>query len=118
MKQARITIAYNTLIKLYRTPGIPFPVSCQLFMMKKNLQPFYDLQAEKQEAIIEAHGQGDSGELTAEIRKEFAEIVTAEVDYDKPPVDIHVNDALAEKLGITGETIDQLDGFINFIYEG
>ena len=116
MKQARITIAYNTLIQLYRTSGIPFPVSCQLFMKKKELQPFYDLQAEKQNAILEAHG--DTGEMTPGIRKEFAEIIAADVDYDGKPIDICVNDDLAAKLGITGEIIDKLDGFVNFIYEG
>ena len=120
MKQKRITAAYKALLLLYKIEGIPFPVSCKLFMVKKQLQPFYDLEAEKEDAILKREGAIDDAgiiTMTNAIREEFAEILDSDVDYDAAPIDIDVNDDLVVKLGITGELIDQLDGFINFIYK-
>lgn len=121
MKQKRITIAYKALLRLYKTEGIPFPVSCRLFMLKKQLQPFYDLEAEKEDAILERENAIDDAgriNMTNAIRDEIAKILDSEVDYDGDAVDVNVNDDIVVKLGITGELIDQLDGFVNFIYEG
>ena len=121
MKQKRINIAYKTLLKLYKTEGIPFTVSCTLFMLKKKLQPYYDLEAEKEDEILKREGAiDDSGVINMNnaVRKAFTEILDSEVEYDEAPVDIRINEDMAAKLGVTGELIDQMDGFINFIYEG
>jgi hypothetical protein len=121
MKQRRITVAYKALLRLYKIEGIPFPVSCKLFLMKKQLQPFLDLEAEREDAILKRENAVDAEgriNMTDKIRAEFAQILDAEVDYDAKPVEISLNDELAAKLGITGEVIDQLDGFIEFNYEG
>jgi len=114
MKQGRLTIAYNTLLKLYRIEGIPFQISCKLFMLKKKLQPYYELQAEKQDVIMEAHGVDNARNLTPEILKEFEEILKTDVEWNEEPVGIALTPDLVEKMGITGAVIDQLDGFVTF----
>ena len=120
MKLKKIAIANKVLLRLYRVSGIPFPISCKLFMLKKKLQPFIDLQAEMENSILkEKNAIGEDGtiNMTAEIRSKFADILDSDVEYEENQIDLPVNAEVVEKLGITGEVIDQLDGFVNFIYE-
>ena len=46
--------------------------------------------------------------------KDLIAMQNTEVECDVKPVTIELNDELCEKMGITGETIDMLDGFIEF----
>lgn len=118
MKQVKISNAYKATVKMYRMPGVPFSICNQLFMLKKKLEPYYELQGEKEEQILKENGWDDEmiGKIpfTKEILKAFKEIHEAEVEWKEEPVTIIINDEIGTRLGITGEIIDQLDGFIQF----
>lgn len=118
MKQNRISKAYKAIVQMYKRTGVPFGICNQLFMLKKKLEPYYELQGEKESEILKAHGWENEmiGRVpyTPEILKEFKEIQEAEVEYEGEPVEIRITEAIAEKLGITGEIIDMVDGFITF----
>ena len=115
MKQGKIIAAYYELLKLNRIPGLPFAVCNRLYLLKSKLQPYFDSQLEQENVILEAHGQtSEHCEITPEISKEFKAISESEVDYDFKPVEIVVTDGLAEKMGLTGEIIGNLDGFVIF----
>ena len=119
MKQGRIAMAYKTIISLYKKPGLPFRICNQLFMLKKVLEPFYEFQADMEGKVIEESGQEiNRFEMTPEIRKAFEQIQAEEVEIEIEPLEIPLTDDLAEKMGITGEMIDQLDGFIKFTEAG
>ena len=116
MEQGKITVAYKAVLKLYRIEGLPFSLSSKLFMLKKNLQPYFDHQREKQLAVLEACGATeDQGELPPGAKVAFMEIIKSEVDYNDEPVEIVLTPELTEKLVVTGELIEQLEGFINFV---
>ena len=117
MRQGKLTAAYNTLTRLYRTPGLPFSTSQKLFLLKHKLQPYFDAQAEKQRVILEASGQEQKDgtyEITPEIRKAFAEITNTEVEWKEGAIDILITEDDAKALGITGEILDIFDGLIIF----
>lgn len=123
MKQGKITSAFNTLTKMYRTKGLPFGISSILFNMKRQLEPYRDHQAEQEELLAEKYSGGEMDEnggykMDGVARTLFAKDLIAmqntEVECDVKPVTIDLNDELCEKMGITGETIDMLEGFIEF----
>ena len=118
MKQIMISKAYKAIVQMYRNKGVPFGICNQLFMLKKKLEPYYELQGEKESEILKENGWENEmiGRVpyTPEILKAFKEIHEAEVEYDGEPVEIRITEAIAEKLGITGEIIDMVDGFITF----
>jgi len=53
----------------------------------------------------------------AEFMRRLAEIQKTEVAYDLPPAKIKVTRKLVDLLGITGEVMDVLDGFVVFELE-
>ena len=51
MKQGKIVIAFNLLMKLYRIEGVSFGTSSVLFNTKRRLQPFVEHQAEQESML-------------------------------------------------------------------
>ena len=115
MKQGYIIAAYKTLAVLNRKPGLPFSVIQKLFQKKRELEPFYEMQVEQETVLIEASGQTVSDyKLTPEIKKGLVEIAESDVEYDGQPVEIVVSPGIEEKLGLTAEMLEHLDGFVTF----
>lgn len=116
----RITLAVKTLVKLGKREGVSFPVASRLFMLKKKLMPYYEMQAEQENVILEASGAvNENGEIDmTNIRSAFAKLQCSQVDYDEPPIQIELTADDYEKLGLTGEIMDILDGFVEFMEVG
>ena len=125
MRQGSITAAYKTIMNLYRFKGIPFQISVDLLKRKRELQVYVDCQTEQEErtAAEIAGGINEAGsypmdeEKQARFRRELAKIQEVEVNYDLPPITIKLTPKLVEVMGISGEIMDVLDGFISFEME-
>ena len=125
MKQGKITQAYKTVFDLYRVKGLPFSLSSRLFTLKRKLQPFVEHQQEQEMELLEswkALNPDGTMNITTEnvnqVNDGLKSIQDAEVEWNEQPITIALNDDLTEKLGITGEIIEQVDGFIVFKEEG
>lgn len=120
MKQEKIFVAYKLLERLNKVPGLPFGICSKLYMLKKNLAPYYEAQQEKQMVLFEAVGIDENGqvEITKELKKSLADILKTEVDCEVQPVKIELTQDMADKLGLTGEIIEQLEGFVEFVEVG
>lgn len=121
MTQGKITVAFKTVSELYKVKGVPYIVSKRLYDLKRKLQPHFEFQKEKELDLLEewdAINPDGTLRITSEnvnqINAKLAEIQNMEVDWQEPPVSILLNDDLAEKLGITGEILENLEGFVNF----
>ena len=122
MKQGRITAAQAAIMQLYRFKGIPFQISVDLLKMKRDLQVYVDCQAEQEEqmALEISGGMNEDGSYPmdqaqqAKFRKELAKIQEEEVNYDLEPITIRLTPDLVERMGISGEVMDILDGFVIF----
>ena len=125
MKQGRIVVAWTEIGILYKTKGVPFGISSQLFTLKRKLQPFVEHQQEQEIAALEEIGAVNT-DMTVNVTDEnckqindiMREIRETEVEYNEEPTTIKLTDAICEKLGVSGETIDKLDGFVVFEMEG
>ena len=125
MRQGTITAAYNKIRELYRIKGVPFQISVELLRIKRELQLFVDCQGEQEEQIAVEISGGMIADGTypmdqaqqAEFMRRLAEIQKTEVAYDLPPAKIKVTRKLVDLLGITGEVMDVLDGFVVFELE-
>ena len=53
--------------------------------------------------------------ITKELQAAFAEILKTEVDFKLEPVVIQLTPELAEKMNITAEMLEVLDGFVEFV---
>lgn len=124
MRQGKINVAFRVLCDLYRVKGLPFSLSSMLFNQKRNLQPFVEHYNEAEAEVLEKWDAiTPAGTVrtdmpmaeVAKINKELDEIRATDVEYDVTPITIVLNDELTEKLGVTGEIIEQLDGFVNFV---
>ena len=126
MKQARIAIAYKKILELYAIKGLGYKISGQLFLLKNKLQPYMDHQREQEIRLIEENNDGEmeegkyrlTDENTKVINKGLAEIQEAEVDYTDPPTVIVLDDEKVITIGLTGELMDVLHGFVEFRMEG
>ena len=121
MTQGKITVAFKTVSELYKAKGVPYMVSKRLYNLKRKLQPHFEFQQEKELDLLEewdAINPDGTLRITSEnvnqINAKLAEIQNMEVDWQEPPVSILLNDDLAEKLGITGEILEKLEGFVDF----
>lgn len=125
MKQGRITAAYSMIMQLYRVRGIPFQISVDLLRKKRELQVFVDCQAEQEEKMAEeiAGGINEDGSYPMDqakqaiFRRELAKIQEVDVNYDLEPITIKLTPKLVEVMGISGEIMDVMDGFISFEME-
>ena len=122
MKQGRITAAYSMIMQLYRVKGVPFQISVDLLRKKRELQVFVDCQAEQEEKMAEeiAGGVNEDGSYPMDqakqaiFRRELAKIQEEDVNYDLEPITIKLTPELVERMGICGEVMDVLDGFVIF----
>ena len=115
MKQGDIISAYKTLAIINRKPGLPFWLNQKLFLKKKELEPFWEMQKEQEIVLIEATGQTiDNYTYTPELKKGLHVIEESEAVYDAKPLEIIINEELAEKMGLTAEMLEHLDGFVHF----
>ncbi len=121
MKQGKITQAYKTVCGLYKAKGLPFSLSSRLFTLKRKLQPFVEHQREQEIELLEswkALNPDNTLNITTEnvnqVNAGMSEIANADVEWNEQPVIILLTDELTEKLGITGEIIENVDGFIEF----
>lgn len=125
MKQGHINVAHGTLSRLYRIAGLPFGLSSCLFNLKRRLDPYIEHQQEQEIAALESNGvmnPDGSYTLTDEQKKAFndriVEIRESEVEYDYKPVKISLTKELCEKMEITGETNEALDGIVVIEVDG
>ena len=127
MKQGKINVAFRVLCDLYRIKGLPFGLSSMLFNQKRNLQPFVEHYNEAEAEVLEKWDAiTPAGTVrtdmpmadVAKINKELDEIRATDVECNVKPITVVLTDELTEKLGITGEIIEQLDGFVVFEMEG
>lgn len=121
MTQGKITVAFKTVSELYKAKGVPYMISKRLYNLKRKLQPHFEFQQEKELDLLEewdAINPDGTLRITSEnvnqINAKLNEIQNMEVDWQEPPVSILLNDDLAEKLGITGEVLEKLEGFVDF----
>ena len=120
MRQEKIMLAYKQLEKLNKIPGLPFGVCSKLYMVKKSIAPFIEAQKEKEQVLFEAAGIDDNGNVqnTRELRAALADILKTEVDCDIQPIQIQITPDITEKVGMTGEIIEHLEGFVEFVEVG
>lgn len=121
MKQGNITTAFKAVCNLYKVKGLPFSLSSRLFTLKRKLQPFVECQQEQEMELLERwNALNPDGTLNVtsenvhQVNAGLNEIQTADVDWTEPPIKITLTDDLAEKLGITGEILEKLEGFVDF----
>ena len=125
MRQGSITAAYKTIMNLYRFKGIPFQISVDLLKRKRELQVYVDCQTEQEERVAaeiagcinEDGSYPMDEEKQARFRRELAKIQEVDVNYDLEPITIKLTPKLVEVMGISGEIMDVLDGFISFEME-
>ena len=125
MRQGKITAGYKAVLGLYATPGLPLRISKELFLLKRDMEPYVEWQQEEErKAQLEnSSGIDESGiyimttEQRISLNKKFKEIQDTEVEWKRAPVFIPLSDEKAAELKITGRTIDQLDGFVEFAEE-
>ena len=117
MKQEKIYVAYKLLERLNRIPGLPFSVCSKLYTVKKKLAPFYEAQVEKEQVLFEAAGIDENGQvlITKELKKSIADIMKTDVDFTPKTVTIQLTPDITEKLGLTGEIIEHLENFVDFV---
>jgi len=123
MKQGKITAAYNMIKELYRIKGAPFEIYVTLFQLKRDLQMYIECQGEQEEQIAIEISGGMIADGTypmdqaqqAEFMRKLQEIQKTEVKFDMKPVKIELTPDLAKLLGITGEVMDILYGFVDFV---
>lgn len=117
MKQEKIYVAYKLLERLNRISGLPFKVFSQLYGVKKSLAPYYEAQQEKQMMLFEAAGIDENGqvEITPELKKSIADIMKTDVDFNIEPVTIQLTPSDVAKLELTGEIMEQLEEFVEFV---
>lgn len=117
MKQGKIIAAYKRLAQMNRIPGLPFSLCSKLFLLKKKMEPYYQNQVEQENVALEASGQKPENgqwDITPEIRQVFRQISETEVEWNEERIEIPMTDELAEKLMMTGETMEILEDFIRF----
>ena len=117
MKQKQILAAYQAVTRLYKIEGLPFCISMDLYLLKKKLDPYIELEAEKERTLLAANG--DNGVLTPAMKRELSKILDAEVEWTEEPLLFKLGYDLLHKMNITGELLDKLDGFVIFeaVYE-
>lgn len=124
MKQGKITMAYNTIMDLYRIKGLPYDMYLDLLGKKRELQIYVDCQAEQEERIAVEISGGMAADGTfpmdkdqqGEFFRKLADIRDTDVKYEAEPLEIRGTEAfLVNTLGVTGEVMDILDGIITFV---
>lgn len=126
MKQGRIVIAFNLLMKLYKIEGASFGTSSVLFNTKRRLQPYVEHQAEQESLLAEKYSDGQNADGTLKMEQDqqaqfFADlkkIQETEVDFEYKPVRLVLDDHEFKLLGLNGEKMEALEGFMDIEVDG
>ena len=123
MKQGKINTAFGIVCDFYRIKGLPYALSRDLFLLKKKIEPYFEHYSEQEFNLLsERNALNPDGtirrdvpqeEVTA-INKELNDMRSTEVEWKEEPLTVKLTSWLTEKLGVTGELIEQLDGIICF----
>ena len=123
MTQAKINTAFVKVCELYRIKGLPFIVSRGLFMLKGKLEPFVAHYSEQEHNLLaDRNALNPDGTIRQDvpqdeviaINMELFDMRATEVEWKGEPLTIQLTDELADKLGVTGELMEQLDGIVTF----
>ena len=121
MTQGKINVAFSKLCELYRIKGLPFSLSSRLFNMKKRLEPFVEHYTEQEHNLLaDRNALNADGTIRQDmpqdeviaINMELFDMRATEVEWNGEPLTIQLTDELADKLGVTGELMEQLDGIV------
>lgn len=123
MTQGKINVAFSKICELYRIKGLPFSLSSRLFNMKKRLEPFVEHYTEQEHNLLaDRNALNADGTIRQDvpqdeviaINMELFDMRATEVEWKGEPLTIQLTDELADKLGVTGELMEQLDGIVTF----
>lgn len=129
MKQRELVRAYNSLNEINRCRLTDGKLAMQIYKLKSKLQPIFDFQIQEEEKIFNEHPNFDprlngvvigkdgvnrdealnEAKIVSEELKKLADI---DVDFEFEPFDFDLN---AHNVPISGEDIENLNSFINFI---
>lgn len=118
----KATEAYGILVGMGRKQ-IPTPVAYKLYKLRQKLKGVLEFITEREQGLAEEHKVviGDDGRFVfpddPEVKKAFTaahqELMDAETEIDGDEVEIRLAD-LPEKLEISMNEIEALDGFVRF----
>lgn len=122
MKQGNIVRAFNTLKTLTTIKGLPFGTLCSLYQARKALTGYVEAQEQAELEVIRELGTVDEkGVITynapdgaKELAKKLREIAETEIDPCIKPVNVKITQETADKLGLDGDILNTLDGFVTF----
>lgn len=126
MKQGRIVIAFNLLMKMYKIEGASFGTSSVLFNTKRRLQPYVEHQAEQESLLAEKYSDGQNADGTLKMEQDqqaqfFADlkkIQETEVNFEYKPARLVLDDHEFKLLGLNGEKMEVLEGFMDIEVDG
>lgn len=123
MTQGKINVAFNIVCNLYRIKGLQYTLSRDLFMLKKRLEPFVEHYTEQEHNLLaDRNALNADGTIRQDmpqdeviaINMELFDMRATEVEWKEEPLMIRLTNELADKLGVTGELMEQLDGIVTF----
>lgn len=123
MKQGSIVRAFNTLKTLTTIKGLPFGALCSLYQARKALTGYVEAQEQAELEVIRELGTvdekgvityNDPGTGAKELAKKLREIAETEIDPCIKPVTVKITQETADKLGLDGDILNTLDGFVTF----
>ena len=115
--QESIFKAHQTLGQINKTPGLPFALCKKLFMVRIKMKPHVECEIEQQQVILEAAGRKPDGTYNTnpDVLRELKKIQQTEVDWKDKPVKIEMTPAMFQRIGVTAEMLENLDGFVEFV---
>ena len=123
MTQGKINVAFNIVCNLYRIKGLQYTLSRDLFMLKKRLEPFVEHYTEQEHNLLaDRNALNPDGTIRQDmpqdeviaINMKLFDMRATEVEWKEEPLMIRLTNELADKLGVTGELMEQLDGIVTF----
>ena len=123
MTQGKINVAFTIVCNLYRIKGLQYMLSRDLFLLKKKLEPFVEHYTEQEHnLLVDRDALNPDGTIrqdmpqdeVIDINMELFDMRATEVEWNEEPLTIQLTDELADKLGVTGELMEQLDGIVTF----
>ena len=123
MTQGKINVAFSIVCNLYRIKGLQYTLSRDLFLLKKKLEPFVEHYTEQEHnLLVDRDALNPDGTIrqdmpqddVIDINMELFDMRATRVEWEEEPLKIRLTDELADKLGVTGELMEQLDGIITF----
>lgn len=114
--QGKIFAAYQELTKINKTPGMSFELCKKLFMLRIKMKPHVECQAEQEQVILDAAGKTPDGKVnyTKDVVRELEKIQKSAVEWKDKPVKVEMTPAMFQRIGVTAEMLENLDGFVEF----